>query len=173
MKIILLSIILAVLIHPVFAQGSDSDDDSTGNVSSEMISTDGTIKIEMNASMPKTGSVLLINLRFIDASTGNNLQNVNYDLVALQNGEPVLSQLGLYSQNGIAQHTTSVLSTDNHVEIMVILQGIGENAPYHGPQGEVFETKVVPEFGALSFLVLCLAAIPLVLARKLFGTKRI
>jgi predicted secreted protein with PEFG-CTERM motif len=74
----------------------------------------------------------------------------------MQNGEIVLSQLGLYTANGRAQHVTSTLSTDNHVEIMIVLQGMGEAEPYTGPKGEMIELTVVPEFGAVVFVVLLL-----------------
>lgn len=139
--------------QPAFAQNVTYNM-VTENTGVEQVSTDGTIKVQINTNLPKTGSTLVINLKFIDTKTGNNLSNVNYDLVALQNGELILSQLGLYTQNGIAQHITGTLSADNHVDVIVILQGIGENSLYSGPQGEVIETRVVPEFGGISIIVL-------------------
>ncbi len=156
MKYVLFLVVFVILIQPAFAQNTTDNIISSENTSIEQISADGAIKVQIDTNVPKTGSTLVINLRFIDTETGNNLSNVNYDLVALQNGELILSQLGLYTQNGIAQHITSTLSADNHVDIMVILQGIGENAPYSGPQGEVFEAKVVPEFGGISIIVLAI-----------------
>lgn len=156
MNYFLFLVVFAVLIQPAFAQNVTENITSTENTSVEQISADGTIKVQIDTNLPKTGSTLVINLRFVDTKTGNNLSNVNYDLVALQNGESILSQLGLYTQNGIAQHITSTLSADNHVDVMVILQGIGENSPYSGPQGEVFEARVVPEFGSISIIVLAI-----------------
>lgn len=153
MKYFLFLVAFVILIQPAFAQNV-IDNMITENISVEQISADGTIKVQIDTNLPKTGSTLVINLKFIDTKTGNNLSNVNYDLVALQNGELILSQLGLYTQNGIAQHITSTLSADNHVDVIVILQGIGENSPYSGPQGEVIETRVVPEFGGISIIVL-------------------
>ncbi len=141
-----------ICIQPAFAQTNQTQDTETPIV--EKISSDGSVKVRIDANLPKADSPLIINLRFIDVATNYDISNVNYDIVALQNGEPVLSQLGMYTQSGIAQHITGALSTDSHVDIMVILHGIGENAPYSGPQGEMFEARIVPEFGSVAIIIL-------------------
>ncbi|MEM4253470.1 MAG: hypothetical protein QXE84_08115 [Candidatus Nitrosotenuis sp.] len=73
-----------------------------------------------------------MNTIFSNMATGSILHDVNYDVVAMQNGEIVLSQMGMYAKDGKADHTTAPLSTDNHVEVMIVLQGIGSEAPYSG-----------------------------------------
>jgi hypothetical protein len=89
----------------------------------------------------------------------------------MQNGEVVLSQLGLYTANGKTQHTTLPLSTNNQVDIIVILQGIGENAPYTGPQGETIETIIVPEFGMIAPVALILAISVMIIIQKTIPVK--
>lgn len=142
-----------ICIQPAFAQTNQTEIISETPIV-EKISADGSIKVRIDANPPKADSPLIINLRFIDAITNYDIPNVNYDIAVLQNGEPVMSQLGMYTQSGIAQHITGALSTDNHVDIMVILHGIGENAPYSGPQGEMFEARIVPEFGTVAIIIL-------------------
>jgi hypothetical protein len=151
-----------------FAQISDSAEPAPfENTSPEKISTDGSIKVNIDSNLPKADSSLIINLRFSDTATGIDLSNVNYDIIAMQNGEVVLSQLGLYAENGRAQHITSTLSTDNHVEIMVILQGIGQSAPYTGPHGEMIEFTIVPEFGVFVLVVMLLGITSTVVLQKI------
>jgi hypothetical protein len=164
---LLIAMIFAVCSQPIFAQDVDSSEPVLENTRQEKISADGTIKVEIDSNLPKTGLPLTINLRFSDTSTGDDLANINYDIVAIQNGEITLSQLGLYSPSGRSQHTTLALSTDNHVEIMIILQGIGETAPYRGPQGEALEVSVVPEFGVIAPIIFLIST-TIVLALQKF-----
>lgn len=145
-------IFVAICIQPAFAQTDQTETTEMPIV--EKISSDGSVKVRIDANLPKADSPLIINLRFIDANTNHDIPNVNYDIVALQNGEPVLSQVGMYTQSGIAQHITGALSTDSHVDVMVILHGIGESSPYSGPRGEMFEARIVPEFGTVAIIML-------------------
>lgn len=165
MKQLLLLVFLAIVTTPAFAQ-ENSTEATTQITSVEKVSGDGSLRVHVDSNPPKEGIPLTINLRFIDASTGHDVPHVNYDLVALQNGEPVLSQLGLYTQNGVAQHITASLSTDNHVDVMVILHGIGETAPYSGPQGEMFEARIVPEFGPIVMIVLLVTITAVIVLHK-------
>jgi len=140
------------MIPPAFAQENNTDTTQITNV--EKFSKDGSIKVYVDSNPPKGGAPLTINLRFTDANTGYDIPHINYDLVALQNGSPVLTQLGLYAQSGVAQHITAALETDNHVDILIMLHGIGEHSPYSGPQGEMFEARIVPEFGPIVIVTL-------------------
>lgn len=151
-KILFIVMIFVVCSQPIFAQDVDSNT-VTEYARHEKISADGTVKVEIDSNLPKAGSVLTITVRFSDVATGDDLADINYDIVAMQNGEVVLSQLGMYSASGRGQHVTSTLSTDNHVEIIVILQGMGETAPYTGPQGEALEVSVIPEFGIITSVI--------------------
>lgn len=166
-KISLLSVIIfAACSQSVFAQAQEPDTVQPQNSTTLKVSEDGTINVQISSNLPKANSPLVINLRFSDAKTGNDLSDINYDMIAMQNGEVVLSQLGLYATDGRAQHVTSPLSTDNQVDVIVILQGIGKNAPYVGPQGETIETTVVPEFGVIAPVVLLLAVSLFIIVQK-------
>jgi hypothetical protein len=87
------------------------------------------------------------------------------NLVALQNGEPVLSQLGLYTQNGVAQHITASLSTNNHRYHGNITWN-RRDRPYSGPQGEMFEARIVPEFGPIVMSVLLVTITAVIVLHK-------
>jgi hypothetical protein len=167
------AIIFAVYPQIAFAQVTDVPSELTQPQDLAVLKTsrDGTINVQISSNLPKEGLPLTINLKFSDAKTGNDLSNVNYDIIAMQNGEVVLSQLGLYTANGKTQHTTLPLSTNNQVDIIVILQGIGENAPYTGPQGETIETIIVPEFGMIAPVALILAISVMIIIQKTIPVK--
>lgn len=122
----------------------------------ERISSDGTIKVQIESNLPKEGNVLPIKVKFLDSSD-DPVNHVNYDVIAMQDGEIVLTELGMYARTGINEHMTFPLSTDSQVVVMVVFQGIGESAPYVGPIGETLEVTVVPEFGSTVAMILTLA----------------
>lgn len=142
-----------ILVFAVFFQSASALEEEYETVF-ERISEDGVVRLIMESSLPQAGSPLTINLAFIDSLSGERIQDMNYDIVAMQNGEIVLSMLGVYASSGIASHNTMPLSTDDQVNVIVILQGIGPDAPYAGPQGEQIEIIVVPEFGEVAFAML-------------------
>jgi predicted secreted protein with PEFG-CTERM motif len=124
----------------------------------ERISSDGTIKVQIESNLPKEGNGLAIKVKFLDG-LDEPVNHVNYDVIAMQDGEIVLTELGMYARNGINEHMTFPLSTDSQVVVLVVFQGIGENAPYAGPIGETLEVTVVPEFGSMVAMILTLAII--------------
>lgn len=83
----------------------------------------------------------------------------------MQNGEIVLTEIGMYAQNGINEHGTFPLSTYSQVVVMVVLHGIGENAPYSGQVGET-QVTVVPEFGSMVAMILTLAVTATLVLQK-------
>ena len=106
-------------------------------------------------------------------SVGENTQvdlkfnkfNVNYELIATQNGNDVYRQMH-YSMGSSATHMIPALgSTDNPVDIKVISMGIGmpgmENT-WTGKTGLIGTAKVVPEFGTLTMMILVVAIIGVV-----------
>ncbi|WP_268542964.1 PEFG-CTERM sorting domain-containing protein [Candidatus Nitrosotenuis cloacae] len=162
-----------VIFALIFALGTQQAFAQTDNASGTIIeetSSDGTVSIHIESNLPKAESPLVINIRFSDVMTGSSLSNVNYDIIAMQNGEIVLSQMGLHTANGLAQHVTQPLTADNHVEVMIILQGMGTDSPYSGPQGETIEIIVVPEFGAVASIVLLLSVIATIIIQKTVRT---
>lgn|GEM_PF-940030 len=154
-KIIIVSVIAIIFMQPVFAQEGES---KTHITHFEMMSSDGSMTVAVDSSLPSAGSPLLVNLGFFDQDE-NHVFGMNYDIAIMQNGEIVLSQLGQHAANGIAHHATMPLTTDDQTVIMVVLQGIGKEAPYEGPQGETVEVTVVPEFGIMALLVLFLSVL--------------
>lgn len=136
----------------------------------EKISSDGTIKVQIESNLPKERNGLAIKVKFLDVAN-NPINHVNYDIIAMQNGEVVLTELGTYAQDGTNEHSTFPLSTDSQVVVMVVLQGIGENSPYVGPIGETLEVTVVPEFGSMVIMILTLAAISAIVLQKITKSR--
>ncbi|CDI05741.1 hypothetical protein [Candidatus Nitrosotenuis uzonensis] len=162
-----LIVIITLCTHAAFAQSEEI----VQTVRSEMVSSDGTVRIQLESNLPKENTPLIITIKFSNIATGATLHDVNYDIVVMQNGELVLSQMGMYAEDGMAQHVTASLNTDNHVEVMIVLQGIGSQAPYSGPKGEMIEIVIVPEFGPVVFLILFLATIFMLATYKIAGIK--
>lgn len=131
------------------------------------ISSDGTVRIEIESNLPKTGNVLSMSVRFFDAATNEPISNVNYDIVAIQDGEIILSEVGAFAKSGTNQHMTSSLSKDSQVEVMTVLHGIGENPPFLGPIGDTIEVKIVPEFGSIVAMILTVATITCIILPRI------
>ncbi len=144
----------------VFAQDARSNDPiPIDRTTVEQISSDGTVRIEIESNLPKTGDTLSMSVKFFDAATNGPISNVNYDIVAMQDGEIILSEVGAFAKSGTNQHMTSSLSNDSQVEVMTVLHGMGENPPFSGPIGDTVEVKIVPEFGSIVVMILTLATI--------------
>lgn len=142
-------VLITLCCQAAFAQS----DSNTETIKLEKTSSDGSVMVHIESNLPKKGAPLFANIIFSNTATGSILHDVNYDVVAMQNGEIVLSQMGMYAKDGKADHTTAPLSTDNHVEVMIVLQGIGSEAPYSGPKGDMLKVTVIPEFGITSFVL--------------------
>ena len=88
--------------------------------------------------------------------------HVNYDIVATQNGETVLSESGVHSHTGEGNHVTSPLSVDasdsNPIDVTVTFQGFGmPGEEMTGPVGLTNTAQAVPEFGTIAALILVVA----------------
>ncbi len=99
--------------------------------------------------MPKTatvGDVLLIEVEFRD--DGNKIvDHVNYDIIATQDGDIILSEPGSHRHPGKHPiHETTVLS-ESPLEIQVTLQGLGHGDDISDPRGAVTTMTVDPELG--------------------------
>ena len=174
---ILIAFVFGMCMPLAFAQNSTSPTDgepqSADRTTVEQISEDGTIKVEIQSDLPKTGSVLSVSLRFLDVVTNMPISNVNYDIVAIQDGETVLSEIGAFAEKGVKTHMTSSLSNDSQVEVMVVLQGIGENAPLSGPIGETIDVKIAPEFGSIVVMMLTWSIVAGIILSKIMLVPRI
>ncbi len=86
------------------------------------------------------GDRLVVHVRFNDSS-GKPLDHVNYDISAWYKSKLILDDSGVHQHYGIAEHITSpinyVYSTEDTVDIKIVLQGIGLSDPYEGPVGKI------------------------------------
>ncbi len=99
---------------------------------------------------------------------GSDIEHVNYDVKATQNGEVVLDEMGVHDHDGVMNHMTAPLpaaaSDDAPVEVEVMFNGFGipGEGDFTGPIGEVATTQVVPEFGTVAMMILAVAIISIV-----------
>jgi predicted secreted protein with PEFG-CTERM motif len=129
------------------------------------MSSDGSVRVEIVTSEPKSNEMLSLEVKFRDANGGGLKAHVNYDITATQNGKTVLSEMGVHQNQGTGKHTTSVLSSDSPIDIQVTLNGFGlpnEESNWSGPKGEVVNLQVVPEFGTIAVMILGVAIISII-----------
>jgi predicted secreted protein with PEFG-CTERM motif len=141
--------------------GAPSEDETT--VSG--ISEDGKLRAEITASNPASDEVMSLEIKFRD-STGSVQKHANYDLIVMQNGKEVLSVLGAHEHEGTGMHSTAPLDSSDQVDIKVTVLGFGlpgEENNWSGPKGEILMFNVVPEFGAITMVVMFVAITAIVL----------
>ena len=129
------------------------------------ISEDGKLRTEIIASNPIADEVMSLEIKFRD-STGSVKKHANYDLVVSQNGQEVLSVLGAHEHEGTGMHSTNPLDSSDQVDIKVTVLGFGlpdEEDNWSGPKGEILMFNVVPEFGAITIVVMFVAIAAVVL----------
>jgi len=121
--------------------------------------------VDIATGSANQGERLSIDVTF-SMMDGDDVEHVNYDIKATQNGEVVLDEMGVHDHDGVMNHMTSPLpaaaSDDTPVEVEVMFNGFGINEPFTGPIGEVATTQVVPEFGAVAMMILAVAIISIV-----------
>jgi len=165
-------------IHPwmqglIIVQEGDGDPTATLVVSAPSttettvtgMSSDGKVRIEITSTNPTANEPMSIDLKFRDSSSGGLIQHANYDIVATQNGEEILSFMGAHEHEGNGMHNTAPLTSDDSVDIEVMLLGFGlpdDQANWTGPTGEVIYFNVVPEFGTIAVIILAVAIISIV-----------
>ena len=119
-----------------------------GDVGSEIYvngtSSDGKIIVHLESKVPKAGEGLPIVIHFTD-NYGNEIQNMNYNITAEQNGYQVLDEPKQYLARGEANYTTSSLNTDSQVDVQVTILGIGlpgHESSWTGPKGDVIKLQI-------------------------------
>ncbi|MGI0089441.1 MAG: PEFG-CTERM sorting domain-containing protein, partial [Nitrosopumilaceae archaeon] len=129
------------------------------------MSADGSVKVDIESSVPKAGEEMSIRIKFTDAS-GNSISHINYAITAMQDGVEVLSASGAHEHGGEGMHTTNALASDSPVDIQVTILGIGlpdtDPATWTGPKGEVVSVQIVPEFGTIAALVLAISIVSII-----------
>ena len=122
--------------------------------------SDGSIMVKLSSGTPTVNEGLSIEVEFTDAD-GNAIEHANYDITATQNGESVLDDMGAHEHMGKGSHMTAPLASDDPVDVTVTFQGIGVDT-ITGPQGEVVQFTVVPEFGTIAVMILGIAIVSII-----------
>ena len=129
------------------------------------MTSDGSMRVEITASNPAANEVMTIDLKFRDANSAGLVQHANYDIIATQNGQEILSMMGAHEHEGEGMHTTAPLTSEDAVDIEVTLLGFGlpdDQVNWTGPTGEIIYFNVVPEFGTIAMMILAVAIVSIV-----------
>lgn len=151
-----------VIVQEAMAE-EEPEEEMTGEGMTELsgMSSDGTVKVEIEASTPTVGEAMTINLEFTDAATENVIEHINYDITATQAGTTVLETMAVHEHMGTVSHTTAALSSGDPVDVSITLQGIGIDTKT-GPMGDVVMFTVVPEFGTIAVMILGIAIVSII-----------
>ena len=152
--------------------------------------SDGTAVV-LRTGHPVGGQPLAIGIGFKDANN-NFIQHQNYAITVTQDGKTVFSNTAGHTHTGTDSLTTNNLSSNNPVDIMVTLNGIGlptaDPSTWTGVKGEVLSfshatdvktpttlsnmtittpsgttgNTVIPEFGPVASIVLAIAVLSVV-----------
>lgn len=129
------------------------------------MSSDGTVHVDIDASVPKAGEPMSIHIKFTDMD-GNPINHINHDITAIQDGSEVLSETGAHHHEGEGTHMTKPLTSDNPVDIQVKILGIGlpdaDPTTWTGPKGDVVSLQVVPEFGQITMMIFVMAVVSII-----------
>ncbi|MBI5146132.1 MAG: PEFG-CTERM sorting domain-containing protein [Thaumarchaeota archaeon] len=128
------------------------------------MSADGSVTVGIHSGVPTEGEELSLEIEFTDAD-GNAIEHVNYDIVATQDGTEVLSESEQHTHDGLADFTTSGLSSDSPVDVQIKILGLGlpdDQVNWEGPMGETISVQVVPEFGQIAMMILAVAIVSIV-----------
>ena len=148
--------------HDHDSEGAHGDDETMmampeGGVSATGMLPDGTA-VELTATQLLEQRVMKIDIVFADS------EHVNYDIVAVQDGETVLEDMGAHEHMGVGSHRTMQLDLDPEeypLDITVTFNGYGISE-MTGETGDVVFANIVPEFGAVAALVLAVAIVSIV-----------
>ena len=124
---------------------------------------DGQIIVQMSITKPIVSIPIQINISFLDEDD-SLVSNVNYEIKATQQGKQIMFNSG-YSDNGLVTVSTLSLQSDESVDVSIGIKGIGlpEN-PEHWilPKDQVIMFTVVPEFGAITVMILIIAILSII-----------
>lgn len=134
-------------------------------IKTQTVSSDGSIWTFLAATEPVERERMTINVRFTDEN-GKQVNGINYDIIATQNDQVILSEKMVHQRNGIGDHLTQELASGDAVNIDITLQGIGTNPPFTGPQGESIKIIEVPEFGTIATIILGMSILSIVVISK-------
>ena len=166
------------MVHPwmealIIVQEADGEPTATMVVSAPStvettvtgMSSDGTVRVEITSTNPTANESMSIDLKFRDSNSGGLIQHANYDIIATQNDQEILSFMGAHEHEGSGMHNTAPLTSDDPVDIEITLLGFGlpdDQANWTGPSGEIIYFNVVPEFGTIAAMILAVAIISII-----------
>ncbi len=179
----LLVVVVISGLAPVFGQTDMTGQIIGGKIGSLAKASDGTTVLVVT-SHPISGQALAIGIGFKN-SNGNFVQHQNYAITVTQNNEIILSDPKGHTHTGTDNQITSVLSSDNPVNISITLNGIGlptaDPSTWTGVKGETLTfshvsdmstpmsnmtmpagNATVPEFGPVASIVLAIAVLSVV-----------
>ena len=136
-------------------------EDAKNGASFDETSSDGSVNVHVVTTAPVKDEGMSLKLVFTDKD-GNQIEHVNYDVTATQNGESVLSETEVHSHTGEDQHSTSSLTSDEPVDVQVKILGIGlpdDKASWSGSQEELSVLHVTPEFGPIVLAMFAVAIV--------------
>ena len=136
-------------------------EDAKNGASFDEVSSDGSVNVHVVTTAPAKDEGMSLKLVFTDKD-GNQIEHVNYDVTATQNGESVLSETEVHSHTGEDQHSTSSLTSDEPVDVQVKILGIGlpdDKASWSGSQEELTVLHVTPEFGPIVMAMFAVAIV--------------
>lgn len=163
------------IVHPwmagvvtVQAEMADEDEETSTMEEEETyvtaMSSDGSVIIDIEASVPTADESMEIHATFTDAD-GNAIEHINYNISAMQDGVEVLSEPGMHEHMGEGMHITEALASDNPVDVQVTILGIGlpdDETNWTGPKGDAISVRVTPEFGTIAALVLAISIVSII-----------
>ncbi len=131
-----------------------------------MMSQDGDYMIKVYPhTEPVANEMFAFTVVVTDSNDGETV-HLNYDVMAMQDGQTVLEKSEIHAHQGMKKHITSMLNSDSPVTVSITLQGFGvdmqDKSDRTGPIGETIELNIVPEFGTIAILVLAVAIISIV-----------
>jgi len=133
---------------------------------------DAAAQAEADAAAQAEAEELVVTITdsIVDGGTQVNLEfstiHVNYEIIAMQNGEEILKEAAhAMEMTGASHMIDAVGSEESPIDIEIVSLGIGPpgaNQDWTGPTGTVASTQVVPEFGTIAMMILAVAIISIV-----------
>jgi len=120
--------------------------------------------IDIFSTPAAKGERMSIQVEF-EGPDGNSLENVNFNIMATQNGQVVLDEQRVHDDDGEMSFLTMALPADasdaSPVDVEVEFLGFGVDEPFTGPIGEE-EIQVVPEFGTIAMMILGVSIVSII-----------
>ena len=123
------------------------------------------IMVEITTGDAGAGEMMTVNVEFTNMD-GSDVEHVNYDVMATQDGTTILDDTGVHDHDGVMEHTTMALSMAasdaSPIDVQVTFNGFGIDPPFTGPVGEIATRQVVPEFGTIAMMILGISIISII-----------